>query len=81
MSSNFFAVVPRILFDGWTKQGFTKLQDKNEVNSLAKSLINAANQYKFDGYVLEVWSQVVQVLPFKGVVGFIKELGRSKYGV
>lgn len=71
-----FLVLPRIVFDEWTRQDFTNLHKKNEVTALAKTLIEAANKHKFDGYILEVWPQIIQVLEFKGAVTFIKDLGK-----
>lgn len=64
------------MFDGWTQQDFLKLQNKNEIAALAKILVQTSNNYKFNGYVLEVWSQIVQVLQFKSLVTLIKELGK-----
>lgn len=69
--------MPRILFDSWTQQDFTKLQNKNEIAALAKSLIQVSGKYKFDGFVLEVWSQIAQVLQFNSLVSFIQDLGKD----
>lgn len=54
------------------------MQDKNEVAALAKTLQEAARKYKFDGYVLEVWSQIVHVLQFNSCVKFVQDLGTIK---
>lgn len=72
-----FSVLPRILFDSWTRKDFTKLQNKNEAAALAKTLLDAADKYRFDGYVLEVWSQIVQVMEFKALITFIQDLGKD----
>ncbi|CAH1108406.1 unnamed protein product [Psylliodes chrysocephalus] len=68
-------IVPRVLFEGWTGQDYTYLlSNKEEMQALIKSFIQTAKKYNFNGYVFEVWTQLVQVLKFDVLVNFIKEL-------
>lgn len=49
----------RVLFDGWTIQDFTNLLiDHSEQTQLAKTIADFCRKQKFDGIVLEVWSQI-----------------------
>lgn len=51
--------MPRILFDGWSKQDYDKmLNNIEEINSIAQVFISACKNMKFDGLVFEIWSQV-----------------------
>jgi chitinase domain-containing protein 1 len=52
-------VLPRILFDGWSSDDFYALfTTGTEPKELTKTIITSAKAYKFDGIVLEVWSQL-----------------------
>ena len=52
-------IVPRILFDKWTGQHFMILfQQKEKQAELVKLLIKTGAEYKFDGFTVEVWSQL-----------------------
>ncbi|VEN40074.1 unnamed protein product [Callosobruchus maculatus] len=68
-------IVPRILFEGWYGRDYLTVAS-NEINmkKLTQSLIKTAKKYHFDGYVLEVWSQVVMVLKFNLLTKFIKDI-------
>jgi len=52
-------ILPRVLFDGWSSDDFYSLfTTGSEPKELIKTLITSAKAYKFDGIVLEVWSQL-----------------------
>jgi chitinase domain-containing protein 1 len=51
--------VPRILFENLKATDLHALfNDEEEIESLAKMLVSKANEYKFGGYVLEIYSQL-----------------------
>uniref|UniRef100_A0A8C8SK32 Chitinase domain-containing protein 1 n=1 Tax=Pelusios castaneus TaxID=367368 RepID=A0A8C8SK32_9SAUR len=52
-------IVPRILFDGWTYQDFESVfGSEDEIEELSKLIVQIAKEENFDGYVVEVWSQL-----------------------
>ncbi|KAM6204561.1 chitinase domain-containing protein 1 isoform 2-T2 [Sarcoramphus papa] len=52
-------IVPRILFDGWTYQDFeTVFGSEDEIEELSESMVLLAKNENFDGFVVEVWSQL-----------------------
>ncbi|CAM5149628.1 unnamed protein product [Natator depressus] len=52
-------IVPRILFDGWTYQDFESVfGSEDEIEELSKTMVQIAKAENFDGYVVEVWSQL-----------------------
>ncbi|KAM9146869.1 chitinase domain-containing protein 1 [Pangshura tecta] len=52
-------IVPRILFDGWTYQDFESVfGSEDEIEELSKTMVQIAKEENFDGYVVEVWSQL-----------------------
>jgi len=52
-------IVPRILFDGWSSDDFYALfTTGTEPKELTKTIVTSLKAYKFDGVVLEVWSQL-----------------------
>ncbi|XP_063700605.1 chitinase domain-containing protein 1 [Culicoides brevitarsis] len=52
-------ILPRILFDKFTNQDYSKLLSyKNERNVVAKLISDTCKKYKFDGIVLEFWSSL-----------------------
>ncbi|KAG1665145.1 Chitinase domain-containing protein 1 [Nymphon striatum] len=56
--NGFIKIVPRILFDGWKGNDYLKLlRSKSNVENLAKVFIDFIENRKFDGLVVEVWSQ------------------------
>ncbi|KAJ7396238.1 Chitinase domain-containing protein 1 [Pitangus sulphuratus] len=51
--------VPRILFDGWTYQDFESVfGSEDEIEELSKNMVLLAKNENFDGFVVEVWSQL-----------------------
>nr|XP_033784166.1 chitinase domain-containing protein 1 [Geotrypetes seraphini] len=52
-------IVPRILFDGWSYQDFESLfGSEDEIEELSSAMVQTAKNEKFDGFVVEVWSQL-----------------------
>ncbi|XP_027640833.1 chitinase domain-containing protein 1 isoform X3 [Falco peregrinus] len=58
-TSKTIRIVPRILFDGWTYQDFESVfGSEDEIEELSKSMVLLAKNEDFDGFVVEVWSQL-----------------------
>uniref|UniRef100_A0A6I8QK04 Chitinase domain-containing protein 1 n=1 Tax=Xenopus tropicalis TaxID=8364 RepID=A0A6I8QK04_XENTR len=52
-------IVPRILFDGWSYQDFESVfSSEDEIEELAGAMVQTAKDERFDGFVVEVWSQL-----------------------
>nr|XP_023027139.1 chitinase domain-containing protein 1 [Leptinotarsa decemlineata] len=68
-------VVPRIIFDQWTSQDYVELfSTTKELRALSKTFIQTAKKYGFDGYVIEVWSQIASLVQFDSLVSLVREL-------
>ncbi|XP_059507916.1 chitinase domain-containing protein 1 isoform X1 [Stegostoma tigrinum] len=51
--------VPRILFDAWTYRDYESLfNSEDEIEELSEALVQTAKAEDFDGFVLEIWSQL-----------------------
>ncbi|XP_021152362.2 chitinase domain-containing protein 1 isoform X3 [Columba livia] len=58
-NSKTIRIVPRILFDGWTYQDFESIfGSEDEIEELSKNMVLLAKNENFDGFVVEVWSQL-----------------------
>uniref|UniRef100_A0A8C6JHL9 Chitinase domain-containing protein 1 n=1 Tax=Melopsittacus undulatus TaxID=13146 RepID=A0A8C6JHL9_MELUD len=58
-NSKTIKIVPRILFDGWTYHDFESVfGSEDEIEELSKSMVLLAKNENFDGFVVEVWSQL-----------------------
>lgn len=69
-------VLPRVIFEGWTLSDYTALfNDKNELNSLTQTLVESCKQYSFDGFTLEVWTQIAGAVKSDILVAFVKFVG------
>ncbi|KAF6738950.1 Chitinase domain-containing protein 1 [Oryzias melastigma] len=52
-------MVPRLLFDGWSYQDYMSvLGSEDEIEELAGELVDVAKTEGFDGFTLEIWSQL-----------------------
>ncbi|KAF7245330.1 Chitinase domain-containing protein 1 [Varanus komodoensis] len=52
-------IAPRILFEGWTFQDFESVFDsEDEIEELSNNMVQVAKSENFDGFVVEVWSQL-----------------------
>ncbi|KAG8012699.1 Chitinase domain-containing protein 1 [Nibea albiflora] len=51
--------VPRLLFDGWSYQDYVSvLGSEDEIEELGSELVDVAKTEGFDGFTLELWSQL-----------------------
>lgn len=52
-------IVPRLLLDGWSYQDYMSvLGSEDEIEELATELVDVAKTEGFDGFTLELWSQL-----------------------
>ncbi|XP_019712672.1 chitinase domain-containing protein 1 [Hippocampus comes] len=52
-------IVPRLLFDGWSYQDYMSvLASEDEIEELGIELVKVAKSEGFDGFTLELWSQL-----------------------
>ncbi|KAG8515702.1 Chitinase domain-containing protein 1, partial [Galemys pyrenaicus] len=52
--------VPRLLFEDWTHEDFRSVLDsEDEIEELCKTLVQVAKSQHLDGFVVEVWSQLL----------------------
>ncbi|KAM6961011.1 chitinase domain-containing protein 1 [Aplochiton taeniatus] len=52
-------MVPRVLFDGWSYQDYKSvLENEDEIEELGSELVDVAKTEGFDGFTLELWSQL-----------------------
>ncbi|XP_062858889.1 chitinase domain-containing protein 1 [Trichomycterus rosablanca] len=52
-------IVPRLLFDGWSYQDYVSVLDsEDEIVEIAREIAEVAKAEGFDGYTLELWSQL-----------------------
>ncbi|XP_056137374.1 chitinase domain-containing protein 1 [Lampris incognitus] len=52
-------LVPRLLFDGWSYQDYMNVLDsEDEIEELGSELVDVAKTEGFDGFTLELWSQL-----------------------
>lgn len=52
-------IVPRLLLDGWSYQDYMSvLGSEDEIEELAGELVDVAKTEAFDGFTLELWSQL-----------------------
>ncbi|XP_058160885.1 chitinase domain-containing protein 1 isoform X1 [Dasypus novemcinctus] len=53
-------IVPRLLFEDWTYEDFRSVFDsEDEIEELGKTVVQVAKNQHFDGFVVEVWSQLL----------------------
>ncbi|XP_058382052.1 chitinase domain-containing protein 1 isoform X1 [Diceros bicornis minor] len=53
-------IVPRLLFEDWTHEDFRNVLDsEDEIEELSKTMVQIARSQHFDGFVVEVWSQLL----------------------
>uniref|UniRef100_A0A673X6Q3 Chitinase domain-containing protein 1 n=1 Tax=Salmo trutta TaxID=8032 RepID=A0A673X6Q3_SALTR len=52
-------MLPRLLFDGWSYQDYMSvLGSEDEIEELGTEMVDVAKTEGFDGYTLELWSQL-----------------------
>lgn len=75
---NAVGIIPRVLFDNWNVKDLTTLMtNDDECNYLSNVLLENANKYKFSGYVLELWSQVVGKVSNNFIIQTIKKISQK----
>nr|KAF6398449.1 chitinase domain containing 1 [Molossus molossus] len=53
-------IVPRLLFEDWTPEDFRSVWDsEDEIEELSKTMVQVAKSQHLDGFVVEVWSQLL----------------------
>lgn len=71
-------IVPRLLFDGWQPRDFRELFDSEpKWNRVINDIISMIKMHKFDGIVLEIWSQIPTQKLLDVSPGFIRELAQN----
>lgn len=71
-------IIPRILFDHFSDNDFSKLLTyQEEIDAVAKVIIDACNKFKFDGIVLEVFSQLAQRVDDHHLLNLVKSIGKA----
>lgn len=71
-------VIPRILFDHFTDKDYSKLLTyQEEINVVNKLIIDTCRKYKFDGIVLEVWSQLSQRVDDMHLVNLVRSIAKA----
>lgn len=66
---------PRVLFDHFTDKDFSQmLTYKEELDVVTKLLFDTCRKYKFDGIVLEVWSQLSARVDDRHLLNLVKEI-------
>lgn len=73
----FFAVVPRFLFEGWSPQDFSQLLSgpREERVALVNTIKKICKQWKFDGIVMEILTQISGRVNYEIAVDLLKFLG------
>uniref|UniRef100_A0A182KB93 Chitinase domain-containing protein 1 n=1 Tax=Anopheles christyi TaxID=43041 RepID=A0A182KB93_9DIPT len=68
-------VIPRVLFDKFTDRDFSQLLTYPEERTIvAKLLLATARKHRFDGLVLEVWSQLAARVEDSYLIGLVEEI-------
>lgn len=68
-------IFPRVLFEHFTDADYSKiLTYQEEVTAAAIAIIEVCKKFKFDGVVLEVWSQLAQRVDDGHLINLIKSL-------
>lgn len=68
-------VFPRILFEHFTDKDYSKLLTyQDEINSASRVIIDICKKYKFDGVVLELWSQLSGRVDDQHLINLVKSI-------
>uniref|UniRef100_A0ACB8G392 Chitinase domain-containing protein 1 n=1 Tax=Sphaerodactylus townsendi TaxID=933632 RepID=A0ACB8G392_9SAUR len=71
-------IVPRVLFEGWTYQDFESVfGSEDEIEELSGTMVQVAENENFDGFVVEVWSQLgnqKHTFRLQGPVSFLERV-------
>uniref|UniRef100_A0A4X1VZC7 Chitinase domain-containing protein 1 n=2 Tax=Sus scrofa TaxID=9823 RepID=A0A4X1VZC7_PIG len=53
-------IVPRLRFEDWTYEDFRNVLDsEDEIEELSRTVVQVAKSQRFDGFVVEVWNQLL----------------------
>lgn len=78
MSNKQITVLPRILFDKFSDNDFSKLlTHQHEEQAAVASIVNAVRKYNFDGIVLEIWSQLSARVDDSLLLGIVLAIAKS----
>lgn len=65
-------IIPRILFDGWTPEGYASLlTSETERDNLCKVLQKCVRDWNFEGLVIEIWNQAAGIIRPESLVYLI----------
>ncbi|CAO1409059.1 unnamed protein product [Diamesa hyperborea] len=68
-------IYPRVLFDHFTDKDFSKmLTFQNEIDVVSKMLLDSCRKNKFEGIVLEVWSQLSARVDDQHLINLVKSM-------
>ena len=71
-------ILPRVLFDNWSVKDLNSLMSSDiECKQLSRILLESAKKYRFNGYVLELWSQVVGRVNNNLIVQTVKQIAQQ----
>lgn len=71
-----FPVLPRIIFDNFKEDDYSKLVTyESERRAVADLLIRTCKQYVFDGIVLEAWSQLAGRIDGQHLLRLVEDIG------
>lgn len=71
-------IFPRLLFEDFTDKDYSKLLTyPDEVAAASRVIIETCKKYKFDGVVLELWSQLSQRVDDDHLVKLIKNMAKQ----
>ncbi|XP_022916723.1 chitinase domain-containing protein 1 [Onthophagus taurus] len=73
--ANNLKIVPRIILENWLAEDYVKLSMmQDEWDGFSNTLIRTAQKHKFDGYVIEIWSQVIGRLRSDLIINLVQEV-------
>ncbi|GLH04504.1 Chitinase domain-containing protein 1 [Gryllus bimaculatus] len=72
-SSRGIKIVPRLLFERWSLENLKSvISNQKQRTELVHTIVKLAEDNSFDGFVFELWSQVVGMVKPESIVDFIK---------
>lgn len=76
--NNFPIVLPRILFDKFTDDDFSKLLSlQHEQQTAIRLIVDTCTRYAFDGFVLEIWSQLAARVDDHHLLRLVRSIGKT----
>lgn len=75
-SFEMISVTPRVLFEQFSDKDFSKLLTyEQERAAVIQLILKTCQKHKFNGIVLEIWSQLAVRVEDEYLVGFVTEIG------